>query len=64
MRDEQKQYGMPDEDGNVTIRVVVDDGERKWTEESTGRTRRQAVWLARDRYRGIAIVQPERIEDF
>ncbi len=64
MRDEQKQHGTRGENGMVTIRVVVDDGERKWVEESTGHSRRHAVWAAREKYRDVAIVQPERVEDF
>lgn len=61
---DEKRYGMPDEDGMITIRVVVNDGDREWTEEATGPTRRWAVWTAREKYRGVAIVQPERPEDF
>lgn len=47
----------------VTINVVVNDGQREWVESASGDSRRQALWLARDKYRGRARVEPEDSAD-
>lgn len=46
-----------------TITVVVNDGEREWVEESSGISKRHALWTAREKYRGKARVDPENPAD-